>query len=84
MTFLSNYVIFVSLGGSMSKAERDLTLIMIIFVFIIVVHSLLGCAPEHVQHTRVNQDVYVTTPAGETILCPPPKEDNDRATKHRH
>ncbi len=57
--------------------KNDLILIAFAFLVIVIIHAIVGCAPEYKQYIRVNQDTYVTTPAGE-VICPQPKEDDDQ------
>lgn len=55
----------------MNKVERDLFLIVLVFILVAVVHSVLGCQPAPEDYVQVNQEVYMTN----QNTCPTPTKD---------
>lgn len=63
----------------MGRVERDLVIVVSIFIFIIVLHNIIGCSSDHDTYSSSTQSTYVTEI----------NEDNDTTsvvpvcTKHR-
>lgn len=49
---------------------RNVLIVLVVFIFIIVVHNLSGCArQEDLTYTQVNQDTYVTVQPIRSCVC---------------